>query len=200
MAHARIEHANEMRQRILDGAHRAFQMGGYHGTSVPAIAAEAAVSVGLIYRYFASKEELFLNVCQVQTDAQMLELAAVLARIDDPRERLRAAIDRFIGSLVEERWGAIVLAAWSEAERNARVRDLILRLCDQNRGFAAMFVRDAIARGEAEATVDVDAVSLAAAMLLHGAVAHQAEHGSHFDAESARRAMEIVLSSVLRPV
>jgi AcrR family transcriptional regulator len=195
-----LAHATEMRQRIMDGAHRAFQAGGYHGTSVPAIAAESDVSVGLIYRYFASKEELFLTVCKAQTDQHMSELAAVLARIDDPLERLRAAIDRFIDSLLDERWGSIVLAAWAETDRNPRVRDLLLRICDQDRGFAAMFVRDAIARGEAPPDTDVEAVSLAAALLLHGTIAHQAEHGARFDADAARRALVTLLGAVLRPV
>ena len=195
-----LAHATEMRQRIMDGAHRAFQAGGYHGTSVPAIAAESDVSVGLIYRYFASKEELFLTVCKAQTDQHMSELAMVLAGIDDPLERLRAAIDRFIDSLLDERWGSIVLAAWAETDRNPRVRDLLLRICDQDRGFAAMFVRDAMARGEAPPDTDVEAVSLAAALLLHGTIAHQAEHGARFDADAARRALVTLLGAVLRPV
>lgn len=197
MAHAGTEHASEMRQRILDGAQRAFQSGGYRGTSVPAIAAEAEVSVGLIYRYFQSKEELFLSVCKSETDLQMNELAAALARIDDPRQRLQAAIDQYVDSLVAEGWGAIMIAASAEADRNSSVRDLLRRICDQNRGFAAMFLRDAIARGEAPPETNIDAISMAAALLLHGVVAHQAERGAHFDANEARRALVTLLGAIV---
>ncbi len=56
-------HAEAMREQILEGGRRAFIAGGFRGTSVPSIAAEAGVSVGLIYRYFPSKEELFLELC-----------------------------------------------------------------------------------------------------------------------------------------
>src|SRR3972149_272622 len=91
-------HAAEVRQRNLAGAHRAFRARGFRGTTIPAIAAEADVSVGLIYRYFPSKEELFLSVCQTRTDAHLDELAATLAAIADPRPRLRAAIERFVSS------------------------------------------------------------------------------------------------------
>ena len=56
------EHAAAVRERILEGAGRAFAGAGFRA-NVPAIAAEAGVSVGLIYRYFDSKEELFLAVC-----------------------------------------------------------------------------------------------------------------------------------------
>ena len=77
-------HAAEVRQRILDGADRAFRASGFRGASIPRIAAEAGVSVGLIYRYFPSKEELFLSVCQARTDAQLNELSASLSAIPDP--------------------------------------------------------------------------------------------------------------------
>src|ERR671939_646172 len=85
-------HAAEVRQRILEGADRAFGAHGFRGASIPEIASEAGVSVGLIYRYFPSKEELFLSVCQARTDSQLDELATVLAEIADPLERLHAAI------------------------------------------------------------------------------------------------------------
>lgn len=193
-----VHETGQTRQRILDGAHRAFQAGGYRATSVPEIAAAAGVSVGLIYRYFPSKDELFLAVCQAETDRHMNELAAALARIEDPRARLRAAVDRFVDSLVADHWGAITIAAWAEADRDPRVRDMLLRLCDQYRGFAAMFVRDAITRGEANPDLDVEAVSLGAALLLHGVVAHEAEHGAGFDPDQARRALIGLLGSTLR--
>src|SRR5207244_5830614 len=169
-------HAAAVRERIVEGASRALAASGFRA-NVPAIAAEAGVSVGLIYRYFPSKEELFLAVCSQQTDAKLDELARTLAGIPDPRARLEAAISVFVTSLEEESWGAIVVHAWAEADRNPRIRDLLQRMFDQERGFAAMFIREAIARGEAAADLDVEGVSLATGMLLHGAIAYPAERG-----------------------
>jgi AcrR family transcriptional regulator len=189
-------HAAAVRERILEGAARAFAASGFRA-NVPAIAAEAGVSVGLIYRYFPSKEELFLAVCSQQTDAKLDELARLLAGIPDPRARLEAAISVFVNSLEEERWGAIVVHAWAEADRNPRVRDLLQRMFDQERGFAAMFIREAIARGEAPADLDVEAVSLATGMLLLGAVAYQAERGTGFDPAPVARAITTVLGAHL---
>jgi AcrR family transcriptional regulator len=186
-----------MRQRILDGASRAFAASGFRGATVPDIAAQASVSVGLIYRYFPSKEELFLAVCAHETNATLDELATTLSAIADPRERLTAAIDQFVQSL-EESWGAIVVHAWAEADRNPRLRDMLQRLFDQQRGFSAMFIREAIARGEAPADTDVEAVSLAVGMLLHGAIAYQAERGAAFNAQAVRHAIVTVLAAQLR--
>ena len=93
MPRATPAHTAEVRQRIMDGADRAFSDAGFRATSIPAIATAAGVSVGLIYRYFPSKEELFLSVCQQRTEAQLNELAATLGSIADPAERLRAGIE-----------------------------------------------------------------------------------------------------------
>jgi AcrR family transcriptional regulator len=191
---ASTEHTAQVRQRILEGAHRAFRARGYRGTSIPVIAGEAGVSVGLIYRYFASKEELFLSVCQAQSDLQLNELAAVLSGISDPHTRLDAAVRFFVDSLIEDGWGAIIIHAQAEADRNPRLRDMLTRISDQQRGFSAMFIRELIARGEAPADMDVDSASLAVALLLHGAVAHQAERGTAWDPEAVVRAITTVLS------
>ena len=191
------EHAAAVRERILEGAGRAFAAQGFRA-NVPAIAAEAGVSVGLIYRYFPSKEELFLAVCSQQTDAKLDELARTLAGIPDPRARLESAVNVFVSSLEEESWGAIVVHAWAEADRNPRVRDLLQRMFDQERGFAAMFIREAIARGEADAAIDVEGVSLAAGMLLLGAIAYQAERGPGFDPVPVARAITTVLGAQLQ--
>jgi AcrR family transcriptional regulator len=50
------------RQRILDTALRLFATNGYDGTSMRDIAAAAGCSLGLAYRYFASKEDMVLEL------------------------------------------------------------------------------------------------------------------------------------------
>lgn len=182
-------HASEMRERILEGAHRVMLSGGYRATTMPAIAGEAEVSVGLLYRYFASKEELYLAMCEVVTQAQLDDLATRLAQIPDPRERLADAVGYFVESLETERWGAIVTTGWAEADVQPALRDLLRRRCDQVRAFAAMFLREAVARGEVEPDLDVEALSLGMTMLMDGVIAHQAEMGERFDPDLTRRAV-----------
>jgi AcrR family transcriptional regulator len=195
---ASAQHTAEVRHHILDGANRAFLRTGYRGTSIPEIAREAGVSVGQIYRFFPGKQELFLTVCQERTDLKLNELAVELSAIPDPQERLRAAIHFFVTSLVDDGWGSIVVNAQAEADRNPRLRDMLVRLSDQERGFASMFIRELVARGEAPADTDVASVSLAVALLMHGAIAHQAERGSAFDADAVERAIVTVLSWPIR--
>jgi len=54
----------ERRTRILDAARRVFLKKGYLGTSIRAIATEAELSPGLIYFYFAGKDEIYGRICE----------------------------------------------------------------------------------------------------------------------------------------
>jgi len=191
-------HASEMRDRILGGAHRAMLAGGYRGATMPAIAAEADVSVGLLYRYFESKEELYLAMCESVTQAQLDELAVQIGQITDARERLARAVSYFVESLDTEHWGAVVTTGWAEADIKPALRDMLRRRCDQIRAFAAMFLREAIARGEIEPGVDVEELSLATTMLMDGVIAHQAEMGERFDPDLVRRSVIALVGRTLR--
>jgi AcrR family transcriptional regulator len=84
------------RQRILDTALRLFATNGYDGTSMRDIAAAAGCSLGLAYRYFASKEDMVLELYLWLID-----------RLEDQVHRLPAAsiADRFrylMRALLEE--------------------------------------------------------------------------------------------------
>ncbi|MEI7745702.1 MAG: TetR/AcrR family transcriptional regulator [Chloroflexota bacterium] len=179
-------HAEAMREQILEGGRRAFNAGGFRGTSVPAIAAEAGVSVGLIYRYFPSKEELFLELCISGTPDELEELAAAIAPIADPVERLTVAIDSYFDALVHAIGAPLVLQALAAADSDERIRTALRRRGDDLRGFAARFVRDAIARGELDPATDVNEVAAATTMLLDGALIAFAEQGATLDRVAVR--------------
>ena len=50
--------------RILAAAARLFTRQGFHGTSTRDIASEAGVSLGNIYNYFGTKEEIFVSLLE----------------------------------------------------------------------------------------------------------------------------------------
>src|SRR6266700_528823 len=58
----RSRKATLTRQRIIDTALQLFAAKGYDQTTMRDIAAEAGCSLGLTYRYFASKEDLVLEL------------------------------------------------------------------------------------------------------------------------------------------
>jgi AcrR family transcriptional regulator len=53
---------------LLEAAERVFSERGYHATSIRDIAREAGFSVGGVYQFFTSKDELYLRVVEGQWD------------------------------------------------------------------------------------------------------------------------------------
>jgi AcrR family transcriptional regulator len=59
------------RARLLRAAQALIEEGGYGSTSVVAIAERAGVAAGTLYRHFASKEELFVEVFRSVCDREV---------------------------------------------------------------------------------------------------------------------------------
>ena len=56
--------SEDKRRRVLDCAKRAFARHGYAGTNVNLVARDAGISVGSLYQYFKTKENLFLTLIE----------------------------------------------------------------------------------------------------------------------------------------
>src|ERR1700712_939135 len=62
-------HLDARRQQIVDAARVRFASHGFARTSIADIVAESGLSNGAIYRYFASKDEIVIAVCEQASDA-----------------------------------------------------------------------------------------------------------------------------------
>src|SRR3954468_14106321 len=74
---SRAERRDQQVQRILDAAKTCFVRSGFQGASMQQICAEAGMSPGALYRYFASKEAIIEAIC----DADRAEDAVLFASI-----------------------------------------------------------------------------------------------------------------------
>ena len=98
MSDSRSKAAADKRRLILDAAVRVFARQGFHACRVSDIADEAGVAYGLVYHYFASKDEV-LDTLFLERWNVMLEL---IRRVDGEsipvREKLRAIASFIIDS------------------------------------------------------------------------------------------------------
>jgi AcrR family transcriptional regulator len=89
--------AQRRREEILDAAARLFAERGYSETDTQELIDELGVGKGTLYRYFSSKRELFLAAA----DRVMTRLRAAVdqatAAVEDPIERVAAAVRAFLG-------------------------------------------------------------------------------------------------------
>jgi AcrR family transcriptional regulator len=195
---ASTAHADQVRQRILNGAARAFAFSGFQGTSVPDIAAEVGVSVGLLYRYFPSKAELFTAICISQMEAEMEALSQQLSGIANPRDRLQLGVDHYLRQLDREHAAGLVLGALAEAPTNPALREVMKLRRGAICGFIEGFIREGIEAGEVPPSVPVENFAEAMTMMLDGAVAAWAVSGPELDVAAMRDGVVSLLSAALQ--
>src|SRR5260221_8463306 len=94
MAHGRsMQDDNEMsekREVLLDTATRLFAQYGFHAVGIDRIIAESGVAKMTMYKHFASKSRLVLDVLHEHGARQAQSLAAFVAKQRDPLDQLRA--------------------------------------------------------------------------------------------------------------
>jgi AcrR family transcriptional regulator len=151
-------HEQQRRDQILAAAMACFAREGYHATSMDDVVRESGLSVGAIYTYFSSKEDLFLALCDTRSE-QTLEYMNELFRRPGPMaEKSREAIDYFFQHLTEKfvplaRMG---LEFMSEAAKSDRIQERQRRRFEMIRQFYCWLFSEAQTRGELRADVDIE--------------------------------------------
>jgi len=154
--------ARDTRRRLVEAAGELLEEGGYAAASVQAVADRAGVSAGALYRHFASKAELFVEVFR---ESAKRELSAVdeAAAAGSCMERLEAAVATHARRALRRR-----RLAWALLHEPVDPLVDAERLVDRRRYCRHMagLLRQAIAAGEIP---DQDVEFSAAAMI--GAIA-----------------------------
>jgi AcrR family transcriptional regulator len=83
------------RERILAAARVLVSKGGYREAQIAAVATEAGMSTGVIYRYFRSKADLFVEVLTAAVEHEIAILGAIARGPGSARERLYSAVETF---------------------------------------------------------------------------------------------------------
>lgn len=94
--------------QILEVAGTVFSQRGFHATSMEEIAEGAGVTKPLLYRYFGSKDALYLATI-TQVGNHLMEGLSLLMKTPDPKERLRQITYSFLVFVERHREGWSVL-------------------------------------------------------------------------------------------
>ncbi|MEV4618060.1 TetR/AcrR family transcriptional regulator [Asanoa sp. NPDC049573] len=153
-------HLAARRQQILDAAQRCFTRDGFHNTSMQDVIAEADLSVGAVYRYFKSKNELITSIAESVIDAAS-EMFEDLARHEPPLAPTEA-VERAV-EFVERETGPdgllrIALQVWAEAMRDPALAAFVFDAYTRMRGHFTLLATRARDAGRLPADADVEAV------------------------------------------
>jgi AcrR family transcriptional regulator len=114
----------DRRMQILEAAIVCFAKHGFHQASMHDISAEAGISVGLIYRYFANKEA----VIGAMADRHKVEIQDLLERARQAPSLLESLEILFTAHCCEKApkvQSAFVVDLYAEASRNPQIADLV---------------------------------------------------------------------------
>ena len=92
--------ATATRERLLHAARELIDEGGYGATSVLAIADRAGVASGTLYRHFASKEDLFVEMFRDVCDHEDRAIAAALDRLG-PAPPASDVVEQIVGTFAQ---------------------------------------------------------------------------------------------------
>jgi AcrR family transcriptional regulator len=154
---AETEATTDRRTRILDAAERCFARAGFHRTTMQDVAAEAGMSPGNLYRYFASKDAMVAGLTE-RDRARVVEDFSSLSTGDDFLDRFAALARKHFEDEPRER-AVLCLEIWAEASRNPTFTAISDEFdCEVCRRMVALF-RQAQERGVIAPQVDLDALA-----------------------------------------
>ena len=126
MSQVSPEPSLDRRAQILEAAIVCFAKRGFHQASMHDISAEAGISVGLLYRYFANKEA----VIAAMADRHKSEIQELLERAKQAPTLFESLEILFTAHCCENSpkvLSAFVVDLYAEASRNTQVKDLVRR-------------------------------------------------------------------------
>ena len=166
--------------RILDAAERCFVRSGFHRTTMHDVAAEAGMSPGNLYRYFASKEAMVVGLAE-RDRARVGEDFSAFTGSEDFLETFARIARKHFAEEPRER-AILCLEIWAEATRNQTFATISRDFeCDIIQRLANLFA-EAQRRGFVNAEVDPNAVAVVVATLADGLFVRRAI-APNFDAE-----------------
>jgi TetR/AcrR family transcriptional regulator, fatty acid metabolism regulator protein len=186
--------SEDKRTRILDAAIRVFAEHGYHGARVGDIAEDAGVAHGLLYHYFASKDEV-LRTIFVENWGELIGRFRAVEDSDEPApEKLEG-----IAKILLRTWRNDPALVTVMVREVARSQQLQAQVEDVREAFA--IVQRVVEAGQEEGTVRPDVDARLASWLFYGGleevltgwVLAQLPDGEDDVARAERTAIELAL-------
>jgi AcrR family transcriptional regulator len=154
-------HEQQRRDQILQAALTCFARQGYHATSIHDVVTESGLSVGAIYSYFPSKEELFLALSDDRANQTLAYLNDLFRQPGPMADKTREAVDYFFNLLSDEllTLARLNMEFMSVAVNSERLKARQERRCESLRQFLRWLLTAAREQGEVRHDVDIDAAA-----------------------------------------
>ena len=135
---------------ILQCAMKHFAQKGFHGAGISGIAADCGMSVGHLYHYFSSKDELIRAIVEMEMSRQHESIAAFEnLPLNNFQDELIELLTSILATDKEPFRTVLNFEILAEADRNPEVAEMLQRNDEQmRRQFSAVIQRAGIDKAE----------------------------------------------------
>jgi AcrR family transcriptional regulator len=146
-SNARIR--EEQRGHILDAAIKVFARKGFTDTKMSDIAAEAKISYGLAYHYFANKEAIFNALLEKALQGSLDLMRYARMQPGTPWDRLRWLMTKILeGGQEEPEYEMVVLQALTNVTVPEEIHNMVMRESKASHEALKQLVLDGQAAGQ----------------------------------------------------
>ncbi|MER6438364.1 MULTISPECIES: TetR/AcrR family transcriptional regulator [unclassified Streptomyces] len=164
------EYMDARRAQILDAARRCFLRDGFHQTSMQDLFAESGLSAGVVYRHFASKNEMITAI----VEENMHDVLAMVNSV--ARDRPGSSLGDLMADVLEivrtktaeQNIAGLSVLAWSESLRNPSLAEQFDVLMTRLRSALTDVVRENQQSGSLARTVSPESVAATLVCVLPG--------------------------------
>jgi AcrR family transcriptional regulator len=137
------------RAQIIKAAIAVFLRQGYHKTNMPDIARQAGLSIGGVYWYFKSKNDIITHILEQIYQADLKALDQLLVSDTPAPQRVRAYLHQYIEDYQQFSWlNFIGIQFYGEAMYDPHIQEFIQAYFGRYRQALAALIQQGIERGE----------------------------------------------------
>ncbi len=172
------QHRDARREQILAAARRCFLRDGFHATSMQDLFAEAGLSAGAVYNYFAGKDDVIVAIAEenLRGVTEMVHTVATRHPGRPVGAVLADAMEILHAQDAQDGLGKLTVIVWSEALRNPSLAARFTALVTQVRADLAEVIQQS--PGNLPDGVSSDVLAAALICLVPGYVLQLALLGS----------------------
>jgi AcrR family transcriptional regulator len=188
--------ADRRREEILDAAVKLFARYGFTETDTQVLADKLQVGKGTLYRYFSSKEELFLAAVDRVMRQMRQTVDAVIADVEDPLQRIALAIRTFL-TFVSQNSDFVELLIQERAQFKDRKKPTYFEYREASLERWRSLYRDLIAHGQVR-DIPVERITNVIGDLVYGTMFTNYFNGPRKPPdEQAQDILDIVFQGIL---
>lgn len=183
-------------EQILKTALRLFSKRGLNGTKISDIAVETGMSQGLIYHYYRSKEDIYIEI--VRDAFRRLNAAVTILRNMplSPLDKIKKAVEGLLENLEKSEDSARYHYLIAQAQVTDTTPLKARKIIEENRDFPYEVIEEIIREGQSNGAIkkhDPAQMSLVFWNTIKGLAMHRAVHGENYRSPSPDIIMEIFI-------